>query len=286
MSWEKEAKSGLVTSHCPSEDTNSTCSDVNDVSLNKISPQTPIQRRSYHSPQMTALKQFYGSTTLTFSSHACFFIASVFFVKLGCVDLDWLRHTLDIPYEVFESDDEVVWAEWAEENEDDSIMSMRKAYLFDRSLWYAFASYFLFFVGLFDLMRYGTLNNAIMILAGVTGIISGVSTSFHTSDIFNCISVHLYFLHGINMICRKDHYVGWQKLFRLSDVLFLSGSMVYIFDSYAWLNGARGTRFYVTDIIAAFIWLGSSVLDIGSEIYFLPSEDDQEDVLGCYIERV
>ena len=296
MAWAPEFKSTLiVVANDISKDTQTTYSPsdaaadhgYHDIERNNIT--APKPKSSYFIPQLDFLKQYQGSKRLAFSSHACFLTAASCYVKLGCLDLAWLELAKNVPNDVFRSGEEEIWTTWADTNNDEYIVHTRESYLFYRSFWYTVGAYFLVLVGLFDLMRYGSCINIFMILAGVSGIMSGLSSSMHSGDIFDCISVHLYFLEAINILRREHHYMGWQKLFRLSDFFFMSGAILDILDSYGSLNGYCGLGLYISDIIAALLWLGCAIIDVSAEIYFLP-KNWVGDELGCsttyYIGRI
>mmetsp|Transcript_30482 Transcript_30482/g.64217 ORF Transcript_30482/g.64217 Transcript_30482/m.64217 type:complete len:226 (-) Transcript_30482:120-797(-) len=135
-------------------------------------------------------------------------------------------------------------------------------------------------VGFLDWMRFCDILNMFMILAGFTGMISGISHSH--SAIWDCVSVHLYFLEAINLLHRDHDYEGY-PCFRLSDICFLCGSLLDIANCYlGTVFGFSGIGLIYSDLVASFLWLGCAFIDLLAEFYFLRRHKEAGYCIACY----
>ncbi len=156
-----------------------------------------------------------GSVYLAFLSHFCFVIASLFYIKLSFVQLDWIQYTMvknDLTTEILNTDDDVSWTTWAYENQGEYrepptyLQLTRLTYGDDYTTWCTRGAAFFALVGALDWARYGDKLNIFMILAGLAGVLSGYSESSRAAAVWDAISVHLYFLESITLLKRVHYY--------------------------------------------------------------------------------
>jgi len=174
----------------------------------------PFRRRHYCCP--TIQSKCANSVFLAILSHGCFVLASLAYVKLSYVQLDWLRYVLvynDVPSSLLNMDDDAVWRSWAYANEErytartDAFRDVRVEYYDEYASWCVWGASFFVLVGILDYMRYWDTMNVYMILAGLAGVLSGTSTDSRTMAIvWECVSVHLYLLESYNLINRDHHH--------------------------------------------------------------------------------
>jgi len=225
--------------------------------------------------------RFKGSIQLAFLSHVCFIIASLFYIALGAVHLTWYKDTKGrIPDDLMHKDDDQLWADWANDSENEYIIDLREHTRQQTKMLYTIGAYFFVVVGFLDWMRFCDILNMFMILAGFTGMISGISHSH--SAIWDCVSVHLYFLEAINLLHRDHDYEGY-PCFRLSDICFLCGSLLDIANCYlGTVFGFSGIGLIYSDLVASFLWLGCAFIDLLAEFYFLRRHKEAGYCIACY----
>ena len=253
----------------------------------------PFRRRHYCCP--TLQSKCAGSVLLAILSHGCFVVASLAYVKLSYIQLDWLRYVLvynDVPSSLLNQDDDASWRAWASANEErysartSAFHGVRAEYYAEYASWCVWGASFFAAVGVLDYLRYWDTMNVYMILAGLAGVLSGASTDSRTAAIvWECVSVHLYLLESYNLINRDhDRHGGgdggddrppgvvrfhWHSVFRLGDVMFLVGSVLDVLGSYLGVFGAVGLWVGYTDMVACYLWLGCALTNWIAEIYFL-----------------
>ena len=181
----------------------------------------PFRRRHYCCP--TLQSKCVNSVFLAILSHGCFVVASLAYVKLSYIQLDWLRYVLvynDVPSSLLNMDDDVVWRSWASANEErytartNDFRDVRVEYYDEYASWCVWGASFFVVVGILDYMRYWDTMNLYMILAGLAGVLSGTSTDSRTmAIIWECVSVHLYLLESFNLINRDHHDRGHHRQF-------------------------------------------------------------------------
>jgi len=100
---------------------------------------------------------------------------------------------------------------------------------------YFFAALSFVFVGILDLVRDRHIFHILMILAGVFGVISAVyvEENFYLSDVFNCVSVHLYLLESFLLYGEHKRSAisteapKWMKYSNISgDLAFVIGALI------------------------------------------------------------
>ena len=71
-----------------------------------------------------------GSIYIAFLSHFCFILASIFYLKLALVTLNWYLYTkrLGVPEDVVNEDTDELWTSWSSENGEDYILDKWEAY--------------------------------------------------------------------------------------------------------------------------------------------------------------
>lgn len=226
----------------------------------------------YYCPNFNIISKFKGSIHIAFLSHGCFITASLFYLKLAFVQITWLRYTSknDIPTYVSNQDDDATWYDYTDNTTNgDSIEDARDEYYIQYKLYYLLGALFFVFMGILDLLRYCDVLNVTMMLAGVAGVISALSETSTQEDLWDKISVHLYLLESYTLLHREHlSYEGWTHVFRMGDVFFLIGAVFDVVDSYL----PTSITVAYLDLISCFLWLGSSLIDLTAEIYFLKKQ--------------
>lgn len=175
-----------------------------------------------------------GSILLAFLSHLCFVIASLFYIKLSFVQLEWIKYTMvenDLTTEILNTDDDVVWSTWANENQGEYrepptyLQLTRLTYGDDYTMWCTRGAAFFVLVGILDWLRYCDKLNIFMILAGLAGVLSGYSESTRAAAVWDAISVHLYFLESITLLKRVHYYPDHASVMN-SNMSMVSGTTV------------------------------------------------------------
>lgn len=265
-----------------------------------------FRRRHYLCP---TLQQYCaGSVYLAFTSHGCFVIGALFYLRLSYIQLAWLQFALvdnDAPRYMIDEDDDSVWRAWASmyqgtyRGQYKTFQHARQEYYTDYAFYIFWGAGFYVLVGLLDYLRYWDTLNTYMILAGSAGMLSGSTKSRSMAIIWECVSLHLYLLGSFTLLGR-DHnhrnvresgnndagdYVGehdhddsnnntlvaerWQSIFRTGDLLFLIGSILDVLGSYFGIAGAVGFWVAYTDVVACYLWLLCGLTEIAAELYFL-----------------
>lgn len=202
---------GAAVSEEEKYDAESTDNDYQLSSSVSHDPETADERRRkrcglYRSPAVKkVVNRFKNSTKLAFASHACFTIASLFYVKLAFDELAWYHLT-------------------GGNDDDDALTDRREAYWVRYRVLYTSGAVFFLLVGVLDWMRYCDVMNVFMILAGAAGVVSGLSESDRAADIWDCVSVHLYLLEAYNLFGREHEHGHF--CFRFGDLCFLLGCIL------------------------------------------------------------
>ncbi len=197
-------------------------SDASDDQPRRIGPHLPTFFGGYR-----------GSIRLAFLSHAFFLTAALLYVALSFADLSWIRfaRSRGIPGEVTGADDDEAWYDWTSARADGSAMDdAADDYDVRSKRLYVSAAACFAVVGVLDWMRYCDVLNVVMILAGVSGVISGLSDTSSKESAWNAISVHLYLAEACNLL-RREHDDEGNSCFRLGDVCFLLGSILDVSSS-------------------------------------------------------
>ena len=248
-----------------------------------------------------------GSIYLAFLSHLCFILASLFYLKLALVTLQWYLYTkrMGVPEDVVNEDTDEAWNSWTSENGADNILDDWEAYSLKYELLYILGAIFFVFVGLFDLIRYfDCLNIALVsrskycsfsrfaqtltilfpqVLAGVAGMISALSKTYQETTIWDFVSVHMFLMEAINLLHRNHDYEG-VACFRIGDVCFLVGAVLDCVGSYVGIAGHEGLWVLHMDVFSCCLWLLSGLTDITAEIYYLRKHvgNDGIGAVHCY----
>jgi hypothetical protein len=243
------------------------------------------RRRPYLPSCYSIYDKIKGSIYLAFLSHACFILASAFYLKLALVTLDWYLYTrrLGVPEEVLDEDTEEAWTTWTSESGADYMLDKWEAYRVEYELFYILGALFFVFVGVLDLFRYFDCLNMVLVLAGVAGMISALSTSYNASTTWDFISVHMFLIEAINLLHRQHDYEG-VACFRIGDFCFLFGAMLDCVGAYVGIAQQEGLWVIQMDVFACCLWLLSSLTDITAEIYYLRKHlgADGIETVQCY----
>ena len=226
-----------------------------------------------------------GSIYLAFLSHLCFILASLFYLKLALVSLNWYLYTkrMGVPEDVVNEDTDEAWNSWTSENGADIIFDDWEAYSLKYELLYILGAIFFVFVGLFDLIRYFDCLNIALVLAGVAGMTAALSKTYQETTIWDFVSVHMFLLEAINLLHRNHDYEG-VACFRIGDICFLIGAVLDCVGSYVGIAGHEGLWVLHMDVFSCCLWLFSGLTDITAEIYYLRKHvgDDGIGAVHCY----
>jgi len=209
------------------------------------------------------------SFIIELASHIFFSIASILYVWLAAIELDYGKNIKHVPSYVLEVDD---WDSWEPYyfGDDYVFLTPNSDYWVSKyQILYFLAALGFVFVGILDLFIYPKFLGVCMILAGSFGVISAifVESDEDLSNIFNMVSVHLFCLEAVAIFYKRSFFGGLKVLLRIGDFFFIAGTLVDVILS--WLYWAD--RFNVTlarvEIFAAVCWLVTAVIYVGTTIY-------------------
>jgi hypothetical protein len=275
-------------------------------------PRLPLPRHP-NLPAFFRLDRYENSTRLAFLSHFCFVSASLSYLLLAFANYAWFRVArirFGLPGEVLDEDDDGAWREWdaGDDKYSSAVEDAREGYNARYKLLNVSGAALFVVCGTLDWVRLLDTLNVFMILAGVAGVASGLSDTNRAEVIWDCISNHLYLLEAYPMLKRDDppDCDDEGHLFiRVGRVCFLGGCLlnvsccyfyrpflkfVYclgnlrcvdnnkwsfkVLGSYVDLAGIEGLWTVFSDMLACFLWLECSLIELGAEIYFLKSSRD------------
>lgn len=243
------------------------------------------RKRPYLPSWYSLYDRIKGSIYIAFLSHICFILASIFYLILALVALNWYLYTkrLGIPEDVVNEDTDEVWTNWTSENGVDYILDKWEAYNLKYEMLYILGALLFVFVGLFDLLRYFDCLNMVLVLAGVAGMISALSKTYQATTIWDFVSVHMFLIEAINLLLRKHDYEG-VACFRIGDVCFLIGAALDCIGSYVGIAGQQGLWVIQMDVFSCCLWLLSALTDITAEIYYLRKHVSNDGIgtVHCY----
>ena len=266
-------------SHKPlTMDTVPLSAEIDDANNERKRPYLPSCYNVYH--------KIKGSIYLAFLSHLFFILASILYLKLALVTLNWylLTKRLGVPEDVLDEDTDEVWTSWTSENGADYILDKLAAYRIEYELLYILGALFFAIVGLLDLIRFFDFLNIVLVLAGIAGMVSALSTSYEVATTWDFISVHLFVVEAINLLLRHHDYEG-VACFRIGDICFLMGALLDCIGSYVGIAGREGLWVIQMDVFACCLWLLSALTDITAEIFYLRKHVGDDGIIAdvqCY----
>ena len=103
---------------------------IESVPLSAEIDDNPERKRPYLPSCYNVYDKIKGSIHLAFLSHLCFILASLFYLKLALVTLNWYLYTKrrGVPQDILDEDTEEVWTSWTSENGVDYIFDKWEAY--------------------------------------------------------------------------------------------------------------------------------------------------------------
>ena len=147
-------------------------------------------------------------------------------------------------------------------------------------MWISLFAAFLFaVVGVIDLVILPRIMGAIMILAGVFGILSvavanvNVNTNTNNdltaSKALNCVSVHLFFVEAVVQFVMHRTETGKMLRFclRSGDMFWVCGSLTDVILSYVSIRGTYADSESGAAMFSACLWLASSLVYVVAVIY-------------------
>lgn len=152
---------------------------------------------------------------IDFTSTLLFILGSVMYLFCAISDFQWRGKLLDVPEWLRGIDDDISWTKYRSEqnnneDDDDSLFQVGSynVWVSKYQIIYFFGALSFVLTGIIDMWQEKAPFHALMILAGVFGVVSAffVEEDEFLSDILDCISVHLFFLEGASMFVR-DRYV-------------------------------------------------------------------------------
>jgi len=221
-------------------------------------------------------RAFKHSLPLAFLSHICFLIGSILYLKLALVDLAWAQYARHnhVSVDVEEDDDSADSAdepsplsEW----QDPGVEAMREAHDVQSQWLYTAGALFFTCVGLLDWLRYADALYILMVLAGVTGILTGLSDEKDREMAWDCLSNHLYLIEGYTLVRgnkKKKRKNQRHTYLRLGDLCFLLGCILDVVESDCDIAGLEGSWKNCLDVAAQLLWLVCALIDLGAEIYW------------------
>ncbi|KAI2509035.1 hypothetical protein MHU86_5411 [Fragilaria crotonensis] len=132
-----------------------------------------------------------------------------------------------------------------------------------------FAAFLFSVVGVIDMLLIPRIMGAIMILAGVFGILSVAIQDILASKVMNCISVHLFLMEAIGQFILKRSEIGRLLRFylRTGDVFWIFGSLTDVILSYVSLGGQYADSEAGAALFSSCLWLVSSLVFVSAAIY-------------------
>lgn len=205
-------------------------------------------------------------------SNLLFILGSILYLIMSVEDLSWWKYALKVPDEVLEAEDDWTWYAWynvteVDAWEDDYVFAVNNEHWVTRYMMLYFSAALSFLAtGFLDWWNYREWFSVIMIIAAIFGIVSSffVVENERLSIIFNSVSVHLFALEAITIICTRQTKKYWLYT---GDVLFLAGTVIDVVLSYFHVMDSFGVPHARSSIAAAFFWLACSVAYTGETIY-------------------
>jgi len=206
----------------------------------------------------------YGSALLS----GCFFIAaSALYIVLAAADLQYFDKVEDYTDDELSADDVVFWNNFYWETD----------FLFSGDIWvsrsmvvYFLAALCFVVVGVIDwLYKPGCILGLTFVLAGLSGLVAAMLYDYDIwlSNIFDAISVHLFFAEAIEIL-----YYDWKNpgsfdgISLAGDGMFLTGSFIDVVLSYPALFETFDSTHAIIATLASALWLGAALVNMYSVI--------------------
>jgi hypothetical protein len=215
-------------------------------------------------------KESYG---FNLSSGIFFLVASVLYVWVSVVGLDYQYEIQDIPDDVLQADDLLSWAPYIEDGsyEDDYVFNVGPAWVSSYQMIYFAAATCFLVTGILDCFRQPGFLGACFTLAGLFGMASAIFLEYdeYISNVLNSVSVHLFMVEAFYLLYRHD-YTGWIKYYILmGDLFWVGGTVTDVVISYYGIWGIYDLRHSKVEIFAASLWLACSIIFVLSSIIYL-----------------
>ena len=224
---------------------------------------------------------------MVLSINIFFLTGSVLYVWLTVLDYYWAVDTKDIPDHLLEVDDDYTWYEvqWEYGLEDDYVFDINEnVWVSQAMIVYTCAALCFVVTGVLDFFYHPSFLAITFILAGVFGLFSalGVEANEDLSNIFNLISVHLFFFEAVQILRIRNSFRGVKNWFRLADGMFVVATLTDVIVGYILVFGDLSPALSATGIASASLWLGCSIIYLGITLHIRMQgglnnpEDDEE----------
>lgn len=202
----------------------------------------------------------------TMASYIWFMIASVLYLWLAIITFQYYDALKGVPAWLFTVDDDYSWYGYIE---DDYVFQAGSTWVSRYTIVYCVAALGYVITGLLDFIRSPGIDGIAFILAGGFGLASAICTDVnpYLATVFNAVSVHLFMLEAIALLCRRSFFGGLEVWLRISDSFFLIGSLIDVAISYTFIFDVFNTTLAVLGIVAACLWVCTSLIYIGSTYY-------------------
>lgn len=212
------------------------------------------------------------SIRLAFLSHLCFLAGAALYLQLARLDLAWAH---------YQRNNHVPLDDSADDSSDDPAdpldppssrdPSYEAHYERTSARLYVAGALCFTAVGLLDWLRYADALYVFMVLAGVAGVLSGLSSEDKgRADAWDWLSNHLYLIEGYTLIRgRKTRKKGGDAPWlRAGNACFISGAVFDVLESDCTLLGLAGFWLRYCDVAAQLLWLACALIDLGAEVYW------------------
>ena len=203
---------------------------------------------------------------MTLASNIWFMIASVFYLWLSIITLQYQKQLKGVPAWVLQADDDYSWHGYIE---DDYVFQAGSAWVSRFTIVYSIAALGFVITGFLDFIKEPGFLGILFILAGGFGMASAMTSDVNEwlSTLFNLVSVHLFLVEAIGILFRRSFFGGLEIWLRISDSFFLIGSLIDVATSYTYIFDVFNTTLAVLGIVAACLWVATSLIYIGSTWY-------------------
>ena len=131
-----------------------------------------------------------------------------------------------------------------------------------------FAAFLFAVVGVIDMIILPRIMGAIMILAGVFGILCVAIKDSFASKVLNSVSVHLFFIEAMFQFVFQKNETGILRIYlRFGDVFWLVGSLTDVILSYTSLEGVYTVVDARAAVFSASLWLACSLVYVSAAVF-------------------
>jgi hypothetical protein len=202
----------------------------------------------------------------TMASNIWFMIASGLYLWLAIITFQYYDALKGVPAWLLTVDDDYSWYGYIE---DDYLFQAGSTWISRYTIIYCVAALGYVMTGILDFCRQPGLDGIAFILAGGFGLASAICTDVNPwlAIVFNAVSVHLFMLEAIALLCRRSFFGGLEIWLRISDSFFLIGSLIDVAISYTFIFNVFNATLAVLGIVGSCLWVCTSLIYVGSTFY-------------------